>query len=90
MTSIGGHPVLNENYELKQIAIAFNPLAKGEEERFAVRTPAHDKSSFWIPDISVLFRTDFDSFGFISEYTAKNTGITPQELNQALTFNDKQ
>ncbi|MBO5681615.1 MAG: DUF262 domain-containing protein, partial [Lentisphaeria bacterium] len=84
MTSIGGHPVLNENYELKQIAIAFNPLAKGEEERFAVRTPAHDKSSFWIPDISVLFRTDFDSFGFISEYTAKNPGITPQELNQAL------
>ena len=84
MTSIGGHPVLNENYELKQIAIAFNPLAKGEEERFAVRTPAHDKSSFWIPDISVLFRTDFDSFSFISEYTAKNPGITPQELNQAL------
>ena len=53
MTSIGGHKVLNENYDLKQIAIAFNPLAKDDEERFAVRTPAHEKSSFWIPDISV-------------------------------------
>ena len=84
MTSVGGQPVLNENYELKQIAIAFNPLAKGEEERFAVRTPAHEKSSFWIPDISVLFRTDFDSFGFISDYTAKNPGITPQELNKTI------
>ncbi len=85
MTAIGGYAVLNEDYEQKQIAIAFNPLAKGEEERFAVRTPAHDKSSFWIPDISVIFRNDFDSFGFINEYTTKNPGvISPQELNQSL------
>ena len=85
MTAIGGYAVLNEDYEQKQIAIAFNPLAKGEEERFAVRTPAHDKSSFWIPDISVIFRNDFDSFGFINDYTTKNPGvISPQELNQSL------
>ena len=72
MTAIGGYSVLNENYEQKQIAIAFNPLAQGEEEVFAVRTPAHDKSSFWIPDISIVFRADFDSDEFIDSYAEKN------------------
>jgi hypothetical protein len=85
MTSIGGHKVLNENYDLKQIAIAFNPLAKDDEERFAVRTPAHEKSSFWIPDISVLFNSKFDSFNFVLEYVEKNPGVTPQEVNEAIT-----
>lgn len=85
MTSIGGHKVLNENYELKQIAIAFNPLAKDDEERFAVRSPAHEKSSFWIPDISVLFASGFDSFSFVLKYVEKNPGVTPQAVNEAIT-----
>jgi hypothetical protein len=84
MTSIGGRKVLNENYDLKQIAIAFNPLAKDEEERFAVRTPAHEKSSFWIPDISKLFDSGFDTFGFIDEYAEKNPGVTKSEINDAI------
>ena len=84
MTAIGGYPVLNENYEQKQIAIAFNPLAKGEEELFAVRTPAHDKSSFWIPDISVVFRADFDSYEFINSYAEKNPAVDKKELNKAI------
>lgn len=84
MTAIGGYPVLNENYEQKQIAIAFNPLAQGAEERFAVRTPAHDKSSFWIPDISVLFRTDFDSYEFIDAYAENNPQVSKKDLNRAI------
>lgn len=85
MTAIGGYPVLNENYEQKQMAIAFNPLAQDAEERFAVRTPAHDKSSFWIPDISVLFRTDFDSYEFIDDYAGRNPDVSKKELNRAIT-----
>ena len=84
MTAIGGYPVLNENYEQKQMAIAFNPLAQDAEERFAVRTPAHDKSSFWIPDISVLFRTDFDSYEFIDDYAERNPDVSKKELNRAI------
>ena len=72
MTAIGGYAVLNEDYEKKQIAIAFNPLAKSAEERFAVSTPAHRKSSFWIPDISKIFLPNFDSYEFIDDYAAKN------------------
>ncbi len=85
MTAIGGCAILTEDYEKKQIKIAFNPLAKGEEEQFAVRTPAHDKSSFWIPDISVLFRADFDSYEFIDSYAEKNPDVSKKELNQAIT-----
>ena len=84
MTAIGGYPVLNEDYEEKQIAIAFNPLAKGEEERFAVRTPAHDKSSFWIPDISVIFRKDFDQLDFLESYIKKNPEVNKSELNREI------
>ena len=56
MTAIAGVEVLNEDYETKQIRIAFNPLAQGEEERFAVQTPWQLNSSNWIPDISELFK----------------------------------
>ena len=84
MTAIGGYSVLNENYEQKQIAIAFNPLAQGEEEVFAVRTPAHDKSSFWIPDISIVFRADFDSYEFIDSYAEKNPDVDKKALNKAI------
>ena len=85
MTAIGGHQILTEKYEKKQIAIAFNPLAQGEEERFAVRSPAHDKSSFWIPDIAEIFSPDFDSYEFIDAYAEKNPQVNKKELNQAIT-----
>ena len=84
MTAISGRPVLNENYEEKQIAIAFNPLAESDDERFAVKTPAHEKSSFWIPDISVLFRSDFKLFDFMKDYLEKNPGISQEELYNSI------
>ena len=84
MTAIGGHQILTENYEKKQISIAFNPLAADDEERFAVRTPAHDKSSFWIPDISAVFRSDFDSYEFIDSYAEKNPDVSKKLVNQAI------
>ena len=59
MTAIAGVKILTENYTEKCIRIAFNPLAQPGEERFAVTTPAHEKSSFWIPDISEVFKPGF-------------------------------
>ena len=85
MTAIGGHTVLNDNYEEKVYRIAFNPLAKEDEEHFAVQTPAHIKSSNWIPDIALLFRDDFDSFSFIQDYVVRNPGVSAQEINKAIT-----
>lgn len=85
MTAIAGYKILTENYEEKTIKIAFNPLAEGDEERFAVQTPAHIKSSFWIPDISVIFDDDFDSYEFIDEYAEKNPNVSKKQVNQAIT-----
>ena len=85
MTAIAGLEILTDEYESKVIRIAFNPLAKDDEEQFAVTTPAHEKSSFWIPDISVIFRNDFDSYTFIDEYAEKNPDVSKKEINQKIT-----
>ncbi len=84
MTAIAGQKILTEDYEEKVIRIAFNPLAKENEERFAVTTPAHEKSSFWIPDISVVFRADFDSYEFLDSYSEKNPGVSKREVNRKI------
>lgn len=85
MTAISGHKILTENYDEKTIRIAFNPLASDDEECFAVTTPAHEKSSFWIPDISVVFKPDFDSYEFVETYAEKNPGVSKRDVNQKIT-----
>ena len=85
MTAIAGYKILTENYEEKTIRIAFNPLAEEDEDRFAVTTPAHEKSSFWIPDISVVFKPDFDSYEFLETYAEKNPGVSKKEVNKRIT-----
>lgn len=85
MTAIAGHKILTEDYEEKTIRIAFNPLAKHDEDRFAVTTPAHEKSSFWIPDISAVFKADFDSYEFVDSYAERNPGVLRKDVNQKIT-----
>ena len=85
MTAIAGHKILTEDYEEKTIRIAFNPLAKDNEERFAVTTPAHINSTFWIPDISEVFKSDFDSYEFVDSYAEKNPGVLKKEVNQRIS-----
>ena len=84
MTAIAGQKILTEDYEEKVIRIAFNPLAKDNEERFAVTTPAHEKSSFWIPDISVLFRNGFSTYTFLNSYAEKNPDVSKEEIERKL------
>ncbi len=85
MTAIAGQPILTEDYVTKTIRIAFNPLAKNDESRFEVQTPIHLKDKKWIPDISIVFRADFDSYSFITEYKKDNPSIEEKEINKALT-----
>ena len=84
MTAVMGKEIINKKYEEKRIKIAFNPLAKEDEEKFAVQTPAHIKSSHWIPDISVIMDSDFDLFTFTLDYCAKNSNLTPQEISPSI------
>ncbi len=85
MTAIAGYKILTEDYKEKTIRIAFNPLAKDDEERFAVTTPAHEKSSFWIPDISELFSNDFSQRKFVNSYMDKNPDANDDEVDSAIT-----
>lgn len=81
MTAIDGREVLNDEYQYRRIAIAFNPWAAEGEPSFEVQTPVHLKDKKWIPDISVIFKPDFNDFGFIKSYVADNPSVDEQEIN---------
>ena len=72
MTAVMGKEIINEKYKEKRIKIAFNPLARDDEAKFAVQTAAHVRSSHWIPDISIIMRNDFDLLTFILDYCERN------------------
>lgn len=85
MTAIAGHKILTEDYEEKTIRIAFNPIAKDDDERFAVTTPAHERSSFWIPDISEVFKSTFSTRKFINKYLEDNPEADEDQVDQAIS-----
>ncbi len=86
MAALVGRPVLNDDYDLKRIKIAFNPLYKGEGSPFAVATAIIEKDSRWIPDIAEFFKDGgFGTFSFINNYCKANPDCDPDELNKKLT-----
>lgn len=67
-----------------RIKIAFNPLATDSDKRFAVQDASHLKDKKWIPDISEVFKNDFDPFEFVPKYCNNNLGVKPNEVNNAI------
>lgn len=86
MTAIVGLEVITEDFTKKRIKIAFNPLLpeETEEERFKVQDNAILKDKKWIPDISVVFAHDFDSFDFVTKYCEDNPGHNQRDINAAI------
>lgn len=66
--AILGMPVINSDYGEKKIRIAFNPMI----EKFEVSNPAIQKNIEWIPDISALYESSFDTYGFVNNYKKNN------------------
>lgn len=85
MAAISGKEVLDEDFNKDRIKIAFNPLATDETKRFAVQDASHIKNKKWIPDISVVFDSNFDPFDFALKYCEANEGIKPNDINKAIT-----
>ena len=85
MAAIVGREVLDEDFNLDRIKIAFNPLATDASKRFAVQDASHLKDKKWIPDISVIFENGFDPFDFVPKYCADNPGVKPNDVNKAIT-----
>lgn len=85
MAAISGREVLDEDFNKDRIKIAFNPLATDETKRFAVQDASHIKDKRWIPDIALVFESNFDSFEFTLEYCQVNENVKPNEVNKAIT-----
>lgn len=84
MAALAGLQVLNSDYELKRIKIAFNPLHEGEGSPFDVLNASIEKSSEWIPDISVFFKKGVSTYSFINEYVKENPDCDPEVLDTKL------
>lgn len=84
MAAIAGREVLDEDFNLDRIKIAFNPLAIDASKRFAVQDASHLKDKKWISDISVVFDSNFDPFDFAITYCEENEGVKPNEVNKAV------
>lgn len=84
MAAIAGKEVLDEDFNLGRIKIAFNPLATDDTKRFAVQDVSHLKDKKWIPDISVVFATDFRQRAFENEYAKANPDVDLDELAEIL------
>ena len=71
MASLLGITIINKDYEVTRIKIAFNPI----EERFEVLNPVIQKSKDWIADISELFAPDFHLLNLVDAYREKNPDV---------------
>lgn len=76
--AIAGLPVIGSRYEKKRITVAFNPVT----EEFATLTPAIERSSQWIHDISRFFADP--KLTFISRYCRDNPELDPEQIETAL------
>ncbi|MCR4716385.1 MAG: DUF262 domain-containing protein [Lachnospiraceae bacterium] len=85
MAAISGLEVLDEDFNRDRIKIAFNPIATDTSKQFAVQDASHLKDKKWIPDISVIFKNDFDAFDFAMRYCEENEGIKPNDINRVVT-----
>lgn len=81
IASLAGLPVLNEDYEMKRVKIAFNPQYDGDDTPFAVLTPVIEKDSKWISDIAELFAPGFNSWAFVDEYKKLNPESDPRVVS---------
>jgi len=85
MASILGVEIINKDYNKVSIKIAFDPFAADDGDRFMVQTPIHFKDKRWIPDISEVFKNDFDIVEFARSYCEVNPQMKSKEFGKIIT-----
>lgn len=86
--SILGEKVIDKYYNSINIRIAYNPFPDEEmgEKRFETLTPAIEKSSRWIPDISkVLSGTRSEVNSIINDFANNNPSISEEEIDKKIS-----
>lgn len=79
--AILGYKIVDKDYKEKNITIAFNPL----EEKFNTLTPAIEKDSRWIRDISEIMSRDGNLFRVVEDYCEKNEDIRKEDIQERFT-----
>lgn len=80
MASLLGMEVLTDDYETKQIQIAFNP----QEETFEVANPAIRKNVAWLPDVAKVFEPSTSVFKLVSDYCHVNKNCSQDKVFEVI------
>lgn len=81
MAALLGAEVVNKDYKRQRITIAFHPDAK----RFEVLNSAIQKDPAWIPDVSMVFDSQFKQHRFVGDYCSRNPGVDADDLNDSIS-----
>lgn len=76
-----GQQVINKEYRLVNIRIAFDPQA----ERFEVSNPAIRKNKTWIPDISPIMQGEISLLKIVRQYLEANPDANEDHLERVFT-----
>lgn len=80
MASLLAKEVIDKDYKLGRIRIAFHP----QERRFEVTNTAIEKDPAWIPDISAIFNQSTALFDYVREYCVRNPGTREDEIFRSI------
>ena len=80
MASLLGQEVLTDDYETRQIQIAFNP----QNETFEVTNPAIRKDSAWLPDVAQVFAANASIFQMVEAYCAANPDVPRDDVYKVI------
>lgn len=89
--AIAGEPVVNADYKLERIKIAFDPFAairartENDVEVFKVQDQGILKSDRWIKDISEIFKDGFKTRKFEDEYCQRNPEMDVDALDEVIS-----
>lgn len=75
--AILGEKIVDKEYKEVRIIISFNP----QSEEFATLTPAIQKDSSWVADISEFLKSE-DIFEIVEKYTELNPGVDKKEIQR--------
>ena len=80
MAAIQDIQVINKDYELTRIKIAFNP----QSETFEVSNPAIQADKEWLPDISAFFKGSSNLFKITKDYLETNPSCDSERVPESL------
>ena len=76
MAALLGITIINKEYEVTRIKIAFNPI----EEKFEVLNPIIQKSKEWIPDVSQFFAPEVHLLNLVDDFQQRNPETDRNEI----------